>query len=389
MPKIINRYILREISLPFFMILFVLTFVLLMGKILQLMDLMVNKGVSLLDIAKIIFFLMPSFLIFAIPISLLISILIALGRLSGDNEITSMKASGISLYQLLYPIALASLIAFLMTAVTSLFLVPHTNYATKDLLFNIARQKVSVGIKEKIFHDDFKGLLIYVDKMPARGNLMEGVMISDNRISREPATIIARRAYLISDPKSLTVTLRLEDGSTHMVDKNMKNYQKMDFSFYELNLDMESSISGVKSAKTKDIVDMTFGEMVEQMKSPSLEEKIFRELAIELNKKFSIPVSCIVFGILGIPLGIRAHRSVRSRGFSLGLLVVLLYYLLQLGGDALVETGRLSPLVGTWAPNVVFGTVGIYLLIMTAKEKPVGFRPRLETLRRLINSAKG
>ncbi|MDI6777501.1 MAG: LPS export ABC transporter permease LptF [Syntrophales bacterium] len=389
MPKIVNRYILREISIPFFMILFVLTFVLLMGKILQLMDLMVNKGVSLIDIAKIIFFLMPSFLIFAIPISLLISILIGLGRLSGDNEITVLKASGISLYQIFYPVALASAIALLMTAVTSLFLVPHSNYATKNLLFNIARQKASIGIREKVFNDDFKGLLLYVDRIPVHGNFMEGVVISDDRITGEPCTIIARKASLVSDPSALAVTLRLENGSAYMVETNLKNYRKMDFSSYDINLDIESPISDEKKAGKKGIEDMTVRELVEKMKSPRLEETALRELAIELNKKFSIPTSCIIFGILGISLGIRAHRSVKSRGFTIGLFTVLIYYLLQLGGDALVETRGLSPLIGTWTPNVIFGMVGIYLFIMAAKEKPLGFHLRGAFLRRPIKKGKG
>ena len=161
MFKIINRYILKEISIPFFLTLFVFTFILLMGKILQLMDLMVNKGVSFIDISKLILFLMPSFLVFTIPTAFLISILIGLGRLSGDNEITVFKASGISLYQLLFPIAVASLIAFIMTAVITFFLVPHSNYATRNLLFDIARQKASIGIKEKVFNDDFKDLVLY------------------------------------------------------------------------------------------------------------------------------------------------------------------------------------------------------------------------------------
>ena len=383
MPKIINRYILREISLPFFLVLFLLTFVLLIGKILQLMDLMINKGVSVIDIAKIIFFLMPSFLIFTIPMSLLISLLIGLGRLSGDNEITALKASGISLYQLLYPVALASLITFLISLITGLFLVPHSNYATKNLLFNIAKQKVSIGIREKVFHDDFKGLLLYVDRIPPHGNFMEGVIISDNRITGKPCTIIAQKASLVSDLKSLTVTLRLENGSAYMVEANLKNYQKMDFSFYDINLDVESPISVAKKARTKDASDMTVRELVEKMKSPGLEEIVLREISIELNKKFSLPTSCIIFGILGIPLGIRAGRAVKSRGSVIGLFIVLPYYLLQLGGNALVETRGLSPLIGTWTPNVIFGTAGIYLFIMTAKEKPLGFRFRTDLLRRL------
>ncbi|MCK4535046.1 MAG: LptF/LptG family permease, partial [Syntrophobacterales bacterium] len=109
MNRVVNRYILREISIPFFMILFILTFVLLMGRILQLMDLMINKGINFVDIAKLILYLMPSFLMITIPVSLLISILIGLGRLSRDNEIIVLKSSGLSLYQLMTPIAFASL----------------------------------------------------------------------------------------------------------------------------------------------------------------------------------------------------------------------------------------------------------------------------------------
>ena len=101
MNRTINRYILREILIPFFMILFILTFVLLMGRILQLMDLMINKGIDAIDIAKLILYLMPFFLTLTIPMSLLISILIALGRLSRDNEIIVFKSSGLSLYQLM------------------------------------------------------------------------------------------------------------------------------------------------------------------------------------------------------------------------------------------------------------------------------------------------
>ncbi len=371
MFKIIDRYILKEIAYPFFLILFVLTFVLLMGKIIQLMDLMVNKGVSFIDITKLFLLLTPSFLILTIPISLLISILIGLGRLSGDNELTILKASGMSLYKLLGPVAIASLIAFIITAVTSLFLVPHSKYATKNLLFNVAKKKASVGIKEKVFNDDFKGILLYAESIPVHGDYMKGVIISDTRISKEPCTIIAEKAFLVSDPSLMTVTLRLENGSTHTVDKTLKNYRKMDFSSYDVNLDIESSIAEAKKISAKDSTEMTVWELSKKLKTGSLEDAVFREMAIEFYKTITTPLSCIVFGILGIPLSIRAHRAVRSRGFTLGLVIVFIYYIIRLGGEALVETGRLSPLIGTWSPNIIFCIVGFYLLIRAANDRPL------------------
>ena len=384
MRRILDRYILREIALPFLLIIVILTFVLLIGRIFQLTDLMVNKGVSLFEVAGLIFYLVPSLLVFTIPIALLISILIGLGRLSGDNEWIVLKASGISLYQLLSPIAAASLLAFLMTAAASLFLVPYGNYATKKLLFDIAKQKASIGIKEKTFNDDFKGILLYADRIPIDGNHMEGVLISDSRLVQEPTIIVARRAYLVSDPQSLIVTLRLEGGSIHSVGAGMKSYRKIAFRSYDINLDIESSLAAERKLKTKEGKEMTVRELIRKLRKPDLEKSVFRELAIQLYKKLTIPFSCLVFGILGIPLGLTAHRSVKSRGFIIGLFVVTGYYLLQLGGDALAETGRLSPLLGTWAPNVIFGAAGIALFAMAARERTLRFPslPRLSSKER-------
>ena len=368
MRRILNLYILREISLPFVMVLFILTFVLLMGRILQLMDLLVNKGIGFLDVSKFILLLMPSFLMFTIPMSLLVAILIGLGRLSGDNEITVMKASGISLYQLSQPIAVAAVIAFILTSIITLFLVPQSNYATKIHLYNVSKQKASIGIREKVFVDYFKGLLIYAEKIPLDGAFMEGVLIADTRLTDEPNTIIAKKAYLISDPKELTVTLRLENGSTHTVDPDLQNYRKMDFAVYDVNLDIGSSLFDEKKLKEKSSGEMTVLELRERLGKSGLEKQHLREVAIELNKKLSIPMSCLILGLLGVPLGIRTQRSAKSWSISIAFALVVLYYMLQLGGEALVQTGQVTPFIGTWVPNLVFGLAGVILFSMTAKE---------------------
>lgn len=372
MRRLINRYVLREIAIPFCMILFVLTFVLLMGKILQVMDLMINKGIGFADIARLMLYLLPSFLMFTIPISLLIAILIGLGRLSGDNEWTVLKMSGLSLYQLSYPVACAALVAFLMTLATTIFLVPYGNLASKVLLMDMARQKASIGIREKVFIDAFQGILLYAERIPAHGDFLEGVLISDSRISQEPSTIIARRAYLISNPDTMVITLRLEDGSTHTVDADLNRYRKMDFRFYDVRLDLASALSAEKKNGVKSSMEMSLSELTTTLGNRGLKDEALRELAIELNKKLTVPLSCLVFALIGIPLGIRAHRSVRARGFTLGLFLVLVYYLFRLGGEALVETGRLSPILGTWTPNWIFAAAGTLLFSLSARE--VSFR---------------
>lgn len=379
MCTIINRYILREITLPFFLILGILTFVLLMGKLLQLMDMMVNKGVAFMDIVQLILFLLPSFFVFTIPIALLMAILIGLGRLSSDNEWIALRASGVSLYQVLRPVAAAGFVSFLVTILISLFLAPYSNLKTKDILYGIARQKASIGIKERVFNDDFEGLVLYAEHIPMDGAYMEGVIISDRRTAHEPTLIIARRGYLVSDPRTLLVTLRLENGSIHSADKDLKSYRKAEFRSYDLNLDLGAVIAGEKKVRRKDASEMLIGEILAMMRVPLEDQKFFRELRIELNRKLAIPFSCIIFSLLGMPLGITAHRAVKARGFTIGLIVVLAYYLLQLGGTALAETGRVSPFLGAWSTNALFLIVGTYMFVSAAREQPF-IRPSFNRL---------
>jgi lipopolysaccharide export system permease protein len=367
MRKIIHRYIFKEVVSSFIIILFILTFVLLMGKILQIMDLMINKGISVFTMAKIIFFLLPSFMLFTIPIALLISILIAMGRLSADNEITALKTSGISLMQIYYPIAIASLITFIITIIVGYFLVPQSNFATKRLLFTVAQQNANIGIKEKVFNSDFKGFLLYAERIPVNKNYMEGVIVSDNRIIGEQNTILAKKAFLVSDPESMTVKLELENGSIHTVSSDLKNYRKIDFNSYDIRLDLSTALANLDES-SKSSTEMTMTELLEKMKKPGMDKAAIRELAIEVHKKFSIPLSCIFFGLLALPLGIKSHRAIKSWGFAVGIIVVSVYYLLRIGGEALVETGHLSPEIGVWTPNFIFAFLGIYLLYMANKE---------------------
>ena len=367
MRKIIHRYIFKEIASSFIIILFILTFVLLMGKILQVMDLVINKGISVFAIAKLILFLLPSLMLFTIPIALLIAILIAMGRLSADNEITALKTSGISLMQIYYPVAVASLIAFIITIIVGYFLVPQSNFATKRLLFTIVQQNANIGIKEKVFNSDFKGFLFYADRIPVNKNYMEGIVISDNRIIGEQNTILAKKAFLVSDPESMTLKLKLENGSIHTVSSDLKKYRKIDFNNYDINLDLSTALANLEES-SKSSTEMTMTELLEKMKKPGMEKAAVRELAIEVHKKFSIPLSSIFFGLLALPLGINSHRSIKSRGFAVGIIVVSLYYLLRIGGEALVETGYISPEIGVWTPNFIFALLGISLFYMANRE---------------------
>ena len=371
MFSILNRYIFREILYPFLMTLFVFTFVLIMGRILSLVDLMINKGVNFSDILKLILYLMPALMLFTIPLALIIAILIGIGRLSRDNEFTVLKACGLSLHQIAAPVLAASLIAFVLSALTSFFLIPLGNLEAKNLLFAIVKQKASVGIKEKVFNDDFRGIVIYADRIPAHGDAMEGVLLYDDRIAEEPSTIIASRGTLISNPQSLTVTLRLEDGSIHTVDAQLKNYRKVDFSTYDVRLDFKGSASDERRVKFSRLDEMTLGDLRRGIDAPEPQGPTRREMLIELNQRLATPFSCLIFALLGIPLGIQSSRSGKMRGFTVGLSLVMIYYVLMLYGKALGETGKVPAVIGVWAPNALFMAAGLHVYFARAREREI------------------
>ena len=165
--KTIDRYIIKEIFPPFILSLSVFTFVLFMNQILRLTDLLINKGISLLIILKLIVYVLPSFLVLTIPMSILTATILAFSRLSVDGEITALKAGGISLYRMIVPVAIYSIITGVITAYLMAAAMPIGNFAFKNLLYNTIKAKASIGIEEGIFNDTFDNLMIYVKEIPA------------------------------------------------------------------------------------------------------------------------------------------------------------------------------------------------------------------------------
>ena len=381
MIKILDRYLIREILVPFFMVLFILTFVLLIGRILQIMDLMVNKGIGIVPMVKFLVYLMPSFLIRTIPISLLAAVLIGLGRLSGDSELIVMKSSGISLSRISRPIFALALVATLFTASMALFVSPASNHAMRALLFDMARQKAGVGIKEKVFNNQFRDIVLYAEKIDPRGDFMENVFIADNRFLKEPTIITAREAFLVSDPERMTLSFRLIQGSTHQADARKGAYKKMDFDSYDLNLDLSVEREADVLSRRKS-TDMGLTDLFREIRESRPDTPEGRELLIELNKKFTLPLSCLLFALVGIPLAMNRHRSGRAWGFSLAIGIIMIYYVLQLSVESFGESGSLPPVPGAWIPDILFAVAGGWLFWLASRERsffPEGASSRWRT----------
>jgi lipopolysaccharide export system permease protein len=387
MKRTLYRYLLKELAPVFFLGLVGFTFILLTGRILQLTELFVNKGVPLGYILKLLSFLLPSFLSLTIPMATLLSVMLVFNRLSSDNEVTALKASGISLYQMMPPVVVFAFFAFLATTLLALYAVPKANLASRALLYEVASTKANVGIQERVFNDDFDGLVLYVEQVKPRSFLWENIFISDSRNPEEIYTIVAREGEVLSDPQALAVILRLKSGSIHKLGRQPDSYQKTDFNTYDLRLYLKT---GLKEKKTeeKNPADMTLNELSQAVQVLQSKRANVKIQWVKIHEKFSIPFACFVFGIIGVPLGVqsRVARGSKSRGFSWSIGVFLVYYLLTNAGTSLAERGVVPLEVGMWAPNGIFLVLGIYLLVKSAHESPVRFlvwiQKAVERLRR-------
>jgi len=368
MKKTTYLYVLKEI-LPIFLIgMMVFTIILLMDKILKLIEMIVTRGVSLSDILMLLLYLSPSFLIFTIPMSVLLSTLIAFGRLSGDSEITAFKASGLSLYQLFLPVSIFSIAAYLLTTLCVFYGLPWGNHGFRTTLYKIAQSKADIEIKERVFNDLFDGLVVYVEKVPIQGQKMEGILIYDERDQGTTNTIFAREGVLSSNPKSQEVILRLFDGDIHRFDSSADVYQKIRFNAYDLKLELAKAL-GARGSRLTDH-ELSVDDIKEKIEKKKGSGGDATPQEVELHKRYAIPFACIVFALIGVPLGIHPRRSGRSFGFVFSILILLAYYILLMGSEILALRRTIPLYLAGWTPNVIFGGFGIYLLIKTAKESP-------------------
>ena len=373
MKKTTYFYILKEILPISFIGLMIFTFILLMDKILKLIELIVSRGVNLFQILKLLLYISPSFLVFTIPMAVLLSILLAFGRLSTDSEITALKASGISLYQLFLPVIVFSVSAYLVTTFLVFYGLPWGNQGFKNTLFAIAQSKADIEIKERVFDDTFDGLVVYVDKVPIQGKRMQGIIIYDERDREKLTTIFATEGLLANNPKSQEVILKLFSGDIHRFEKQNHVYQKVRFDTYDLKLELSRAFTAIgKKLKDKEMsLDEIEGKM-EQMRKRGQDTT---PLEVEAHKRYAFPFACIIFGLVGVPLGIQPRRSGRSYGFIFSIALILAYYISITASEILAVRHMIPAFLAGWAPNLLFGCLGIYLLVKTAKESP--FKPSI------------
>jgi lipopolysaccharide export system permease protein len=366
---ILHRYILRNLTPPLLINLLFLTVIFLMTRMLQITKLIVNYNVSLTKIGLILLYSIPHFLVFVLPMSVMLATLLTLMRMSSDNEIIALKSGGVSLYRLLPPILIFAVAGFLATLFMTLYGMPRSKSAITQLTYAMLTSNTDIGLKARTFNTRFKGVTLYVNEVDVHDRIMKDVFIEDRRNPKAVSTIVAPRGRFIKDADGRSVRLRLFNGMINQVSRETRSANAIYFSTYDINLDIQQ-LARKKPKGAKDADEMGLAELRRHIASVRNSPSEYHEALITLNEKFSFPVACLTLAILSIPLGVELKSSRRSAGLGMGMFVFIFYYVLMTAGRVLGEIGIMHPAIGLWMPNVILGASGLVMLIRTANEKP-------------------
>ncbi len=376
----LTRYLISEILPPFLSGLLAFTFVLLIARILKLIELVVTRGIPLAQTAKLFSLILPSFLELTVPMAFLLAILLGLGRLSNDQELLAMKASGISPMQILWPIAGAAAIIAVITLLLTMLARPAANRAIKKELYNIAKSRVGTAIKEKVFNDDFPNILIYVEEIIPPGNTAQGVLIVDRRDRFREDIILGKVALIATDEETNTLGLKLFDGSIYERERSRPGFSQTRFNIYDFKLDLDDLISPVKR-KEAGPKEMSLPHLLKNIREKRGQGAEATPERMEFHQRMSFGFAPVVFCLLGVSLTLlpRSVRANRSWGFMLCFFWLLTYYAFLSLGKALGDKGVLHPIPALWLPNLVVGVVSLHFFNKATREVPLKLQVTLDT----------
>ena len=384
----ISRYLLLECASSSLIALVVFTCVIMLPQLLRLVDLWVNKGVSVAVLGQMIVLAIPQFLMAAIPMALVTGILLALGRMAQESELVVFKACGISLYQMMRPIALLTVFYTLLSLLLSLIWLPYSFHQ-----FSVLRKGLisatTLALTPHTFNQAVPGLTIYVDEQNAKKNLLSGILVHDQRKPDAAITLTARSGQIQSLPGGETL-LFLQDGTRHQkVGEN--RFQDLIFSTYSMDLGI---VLGIKTLNVKEKLDeWSMGELHVLMQGEASESSYMARM--EWHRRLSFPMATFILGLFAVALGMHhSHRSGRSYALVVAVLTLIVHYFLLSLGESMVRKHLLDPRVGFWLPNLLMMVLTGYVTVKTHRGQPfqlaIWLNQSLASLpQRLLRSSAG
>ena len=417
--SILTRYILKEMVGPTILGFSFYTAIILMQRLFDMAGMIIRQSLPASAVGKLLLYSLPHIVVLTVPMSLLFGILIAVGRLSADSEITAMRALGISTRKIYRPVFFFSLLVFSLSLYLINYVMPRGNQQLVALRAELMTSSAEKAVKPRVFYDDYANLMIYVNDVDPATGQWKGVLVADSRADESRDIVRPQDAANITAPQdNAEVTALTQTGGQRVIvarsgDVSVTRPSKdIWMNLYGAETHIWDPIRPERYDHTRNETqrirlpssggDLTTTQIARSLREMSLAELIDQEqklrtsnheidrlthnmARVEIHKKFAIPFACIAFGVLGLPLGITNRRGGKSSGFSLSILIILFYYVMINNGEHLAATGKIPPVVGMWSANFILLAIGIYLLSRANRDVMTG-RSEGGVLRRMIRA---
>jgi lipopolysaccharide export system permease protein len=364
-PRIFDRYIGRQVWTATLTGVVVLSGVMVLGNVYKKLDqLLGNTELPMALVAQFVLLVIPFSLIFTIPWAFLTSILLVYGRMSADNELVSLRMTGMSMARICLPVFLLAAVLSGVCYWVNVDVAPAAKNKMKMLFYQVATEDPAALFQENRVLDKLPGYRIYTGGR--EGDTLKDLTILEIEGGRVKRTIRADKARLEITPGVLDFVLKLEDADVESVQLDPEsNIENVDFiHFDETALTIELSRLRDRTERVNASMKSTeqlWQEMQtreDSVTKVAMDKKQFSSSKTELNKRYSFPLACLTFALVGIPLGVTAQRRETSAGFALSLVTALVYMVFILVGDILSDQPGSYPHLLMWVPNVLFLAIG-------------------------------
>jgi lipopolysaccharide export system permease protein len=373
--KTLHFYLLRQVLGTLVMTVGVFTAVLLLGNVLkEILVLLINRQATLGGVAEAFMLLLPFVLVFALPMAMLTAVLLVFGRFSADQELTALRSSGVSLVMLIWPVLALSLVLCGVSAAVNLELAPRCRAAYNQLMVRMGARVAMAVIPEGRPIRDFPGYVVIIGRI--QGAEVSEVYVSKWDAEHNKATAMAYAARGTIERTNQQVALHLEDIVG--MDRDGPKWRAGS----ALTLDRTLDLSRLdRPAEKLELSDMTFRQLLAELRvseqfprapgQPAQGQAVgWRQagadvvtpILVEMHRQVAVSFACFGFTLVGIPLGIRAHRRETNVGIALALVLALIYYSLVILSQSLGTNFNLTPVMVVWLPNFIFQAAGMVML---------------------------